>query len=163
LPPLKLGETIQQNTQTGQNITNPYLGVSYIPYQGLTGVVGSYLNFFSKSLILYVIPPAFPGVAYSVPFSAQLSVFYTSPLGTLTPIAQNVLFWLFFVNFNLAIFNNLPIYPMDGGQALERFLVGVSRGRINDEVANRITVAVTILLVFILVAVIAGPYLSAYL
>ena len=60
---------------------------------------------------------------------------------------QNLLFWIFFVNFNLAIFNNLPIYPMDGGQALERFLVGVGRGRIDDDNASRFATAVTVLLV----------------
>jgi len=159
---VKLGETITENTQTHQNTTSPYLGVSYIPYSGLTGIVGSYLHFYSRSVILYVIPPAFPGVAYQIPFSTQLGVFYTSPLGAVTPIAQNVLFWLFFVNFNLAIFNNLPIYPMDGGQALERFLVGVGRGKISDDIANRITVSVTVVLAFILISVVVGPYLSAY-
>jgi membrane-associated protease RseP (regulator of RpoE activity) len=162
LPGVKLGETIQENTQTGQNTTSPYLGVSYIPYQQLTGTVSSYLHFYSRSLILYVIPPAFPGVAYQIPFSAQLSIFYTSPLGSLTPVVENVLFWLFFVNFNLSIFNNLPIYPMDGGQALDRLLVGVGRGKINDDIANRVTMVVTLLLAFILVSVVVGPYLSAY-
>ena len=52
---------------------------------------------------------------------------------------------------------------MDGGQALERFLVGVGKGRINDDIANRIAVSVTLVLAFILVSVVAGPYLSAYL
>ena len=162
LPDVKLGETIQQNTQTGQNTTSPYLGVSYIPYQQLTGTVASYLHFYSRSLILYVIPPAFPGVEYQIPFSEQLSIFYTSPLGSLTPIVENILFWVFFVNFNLSIFNNLPIYPMDGGQALERFLVGVGRGRISDDIAGRITTVVALLFAFVLVSVVVGPYLSAY-
>ena len=40
IPNVKLGETIQENTQTHQNTTSPYLGVSYIPYSGLTGIVG---------------------------------------------------------------------------------------------------------------------------
>ncbi len=161
LPPITLGETITENTQTHQNTTHPYLGVSYIPYQGLTGVVNSYLHA-SRSVVLYVIPPAFPGVAGEVPFSAQLSIYYVSPLGAATPIVQNMLFWLFFVNFNLAIFNNLPIYPMDGGQALERFLVGIGRGKINDDIANRISIAVTVVLAFTLLSVVVGPYLSAY-
>ena len=162
LPNVKLGETIQENTQTHQNITHAYLGVSYIPYQSLTSTAKTYAHDYSNDPFLYIIPPAFPSVAYVIPFSAQLSGFYTSPLGSATPIAESLLFWLFFVNFNLAIFNNLPIYPMDGGQALERFLVGAGRGRISDEVAKRITIAVTILLVFTLVAVVGGPYLSAY-
>jgi membrane-associated protease RseP (regulator of RpoE activity) len=162
LPSVQLGEVITENTQTHQNTTSAYLGVSYIPYQGLKGTVTSYLNFYTKSFVLYVIPPAFPGVEYQIPFSAQLSIFYTSPLGAATPAVENILFWLFFVNFNLAIFNNLPIFPMDGGQALERLLVGVGRGRINEDIANRIAVAVTLIFAFILVAVVIGPYLSAY-
>ncbi len=163
---IELGEVIVKNLQTNQTTTYPYLGASTYTYQSLGGIVTGYLNFYSRSttsFLLYVIPPAFPGVAGSVPFSDELKVFYTSPLGPATNAVQNLLFWLFFVNFNLAIFNNLPIYPMDGGQALERFLVGVGRGRINDDVANRIAVAVTLLLVLVLLTVVVGPYLYAYL
>ncbi|MDA4113483.1 MAG: site-2 protease family protein [Thaumarchaeota archaeon] len=163
LPNVKLGETIQENTQTHQNITHAYLGVTYSAYQTLANTAHTYANDYTRQPIVYFLLPAFPNVAYVIPFSAQLSGFYTSPLGSATPIVENLLFWLFFVNFNLAIFNNLPIYPMDGGQALERFLVGAGKGRISDEVAKRITLAVTILLVLTLAGVVGGPYLSAYL
>ena len=159
---VKLGEVIEENTQTHQNTTLPYLGVSYIPYQQLTGTVSTYLHLTFESAIIYLIPPAFPAAASHIPFSDQLVIFYTSPLGALTPVVTNMLFWLFFVNFNLAIFNNLPIIPMDGGQAFERFLVGIGKGRINDDIANRVAVAVTLVFAFILIAVVAGPYLSAY-
>jgi membrane-associated protease RseP (regulator of RpoE activity) len=163
---IKLGEVIITNIQTHQNTTQAYFGTTTISYSGLHSLVSQYVNFYSRSptgSFLYVIPPAFPGVAGSIPFSDELKIFYTSPLGGATNVVQNVLFWFFFVNFNLAIFNNLPIYPMDGGQALERFLVGVGRGRISDEVANRVAVAVTIILALTLVVIVIGPYLSAYL
>jgi membrane-associated protease RseP (regulator of RpoE activity) len=165
-PNVKLGEVIVENTQTHQNTDKPYLGVTYIPYQQLKSTTSSYVTEYSRSatgFIEYVIPPAFPGVALSIPFSDQLKIFYTSPLGIATNAVQNLLFWIFFVNFNLAIFNNLPIYPMDGGQALERFLVGIGRGRIDDELARRIATGVTFVLVFVLLAVIVGPYITAYL
>ena len=70
------------------------------------------------------------------------------------------LFWLFFVNFNLAIFNSLPIYPMDGGQAFEIFLRGAGRGRISDELARRVTTGVTLAIFFALFILIAGPYIT---
>lgn len=165
-PNVKLGEVIVENTQTHQNTDKPYLGVTYIPYQQLKSTTSSYVTEYSRSatgFIEYVIPPAFPGVALSIPFSDQLKIFYTSPLGVATNAVQNLLFWIFFVNFNLAIFNNLPIYPMDGGQALERFLVGIGRGRIDDDLARRIATGVTFVLVFVLLAVIVGPYITAYL
>ena len=162
LPPIKLGETIVENIQTHQNTTSPYLGVSYIPYQSLQGIVSRYATLYATQPIGYMVPPSFPNVAGSIPFSDTLSMFYTSPLGASTAVIANLLFWIFFVNFNLSIFNNLPIYPLDGGQAFQRFLVGAGRGRINEDIAGRIALAVTLILAFILFATIVGPYLSAY-
>lgn len=162
---VKLGEIIVENTQTHQNTTEPYLGINYLTYQQLQSIVSGYVNLYSRSsigIVLYAIPPAFPGVQGSIPFSDELKAFYTSPLGGATNAVQNVLFWVFFVNFNLAIFNNLPIYPMDGGQSLERFLVGVGRGRISDATSRRLTTGITVLLLVLLLSVVIGPYLGAF-
>ena len=95
-----------------------------------------------------------------MPFSDTLSGFYTSPLGALTPAVTSSLYWMFFVNFNLAIFNSLPIYPMDGGQAFESFLRGAGRGRISDVLARRVTTGVTMAIFIALFVVIAGPYIT---
>lgn len=162
---VELGIVWNNNTQTHQNTSAPYLGVGYLTYGSLRGFVSSYVNPQNEApvkWVLYIIPPSFPGISVPVPFSPQLDVFYTSPFGALTNDLQNLLFWIFFVNFNLAIFNNLPIYPMDGGQALERFIVGVGRGRIDDANASRFATAVTVLLVAILVSVIVGPYVYVH-
>src|SRR4029077_13401249 len=94
-----------------------------------------------------------------VPFSTVLGGFYTSPLGVLTPAVTLTLYWLFFVNFNLAILNSLQIYPIDGGQSFETFLRGAGRGRISDELARRVTTGVTLAIFFALFVVIAGPYI----
>jgi membrane-associated protease RseP (regulator of RpoE activity) len=163
---VELGIVWDNNTQTHQNTSAPYLGVGYLTYGTLKGFVSSYVNPQNEApvkWVLYIVPPSFPGISVPVPFSPQLNVFYTSPLGGATNDLQNLLFWVFFVNFNLAIFNNLPIYPMDGGQALERFIVAVGRGKIDDAAASRLATAVTVLLIVILVSVIAGPYLYVYL
>ena len=161
-----LGEVVYTNTQTHQNTTGPYLGVGYIPYHNLAALVTSYANPLAQPpsrWVLYIIPPAFPGASGSIPFSDSLKGFYTSALGPVTYDVLNLVFWVFFVNFNLAIFNNLPIYPMDGGQALERFVVGIGRGRINDLRARSVTTWITVALVLVLLTVIAGPYVYHYL
>jgi membrane-associated protease RseP (regulator of RpoE activity) len=154
-------------TNTTQTIDYPYLGVGSLSYATLKADVSNYANAYAKDPALYILPPSFPGVAQFVPaqyipFSDLLIGFYHSPLGEANSAVDNLLFWVFFVNFNLAIFNCLPIYPMDGGQALERFLVGIGRGKITNELATRITTIVTIAVVLLLVVTIAGPYLGLF-
>jgi membrane-associated protease RseP (regulator of RpoE activity) len=84
--------------------------------------------------------------------------FYTSPIGPLLPAVTNLLFWLYFLNFNLAIFNALPIWPLDGGQAFQIGIKAFARGRLSEEGAQRVTIAATFVLVAILLLVILGPY-----
>ena len=153
----------QVNTTSGQStkVTYPFLGVDQASYGALQSTVSSYATAYKITPLAYIGEiPTFARFAFLVPFSDVLSGFYTSPLGSLTPAVTESLYWLFFVNFNLAIFNSLPIYPMDGGQAFESFLRGAGRGRISDELARRVTTGVTLAIFLALFVVIAGPYLA---
>jgi membrane-associated protease RseP (regulator of RpoE activity) len=69
-----------------------------------------------------IIPGLFSGTDTTVPFSSTLTPLYTSPLlgAAWYPIALT-LFWIWFINANLAFFNAIPLYPLDGGQALYNF------------------------------------------
>ena len=155
-----VNETSGQSTHT----IYPFLGVDQASYAALQGTANAYAGNYKSNPIAYLVEiPTFGQAQYLVPFSTVLSGFYTSPLGALTPAVTLTLYWLFFVNFNLAIFNSLPIYPMDGGQAFETFLRGAGRGRISDVLARRVTTGVTLAIFFALFAVIAGPYISGVL
>ena len=168
----KITETVIVTNSSNVVISNktytyPYLGVSSITYDTLKDEVNGYVNSYKTDPALYILPPSFPIIgnfapSESIPFSNLLIGFYSSPLGGAASVIDNLLFWLFFVNFNLALFNDLPIYPMDGGQAFERFLVGASRGRISDSLASRITIVVTVALVAVLFVTLAGPYLGLF-
>ncbi len=152
-----VNETSGKSTQ----VVYPFLGVQQVSYAALQGIAGTYAADYRSSPITYLVSiPTFGAAQTTIPFSNTLVGFYTSPLGALTPAVTLSLFWLFFVNFNLAIFNSLPIYPMDGGQAFETFLRGVGRGRISDALARRVTTGVTLAIFFALFAVIAGPYIT---
>jgi len=152
-----VNETSGQSTQT----IYPFLGVDQASYASLQATANTYAGNYKTTPIAYLVEiPTFGQAQYLVPFSTALSGFYTSPLGALTPAVTLTLYWMFFVNFNLAIFNSLPIYPMDGGQAFETFLRGAGRGRISDVLARRVTTGVTLAIFFALFAVIAGPYIS---
>jgi membrane-associated protease RseP (regulator of RpoE activity) len=156
--------TVDVNATTGKTIsstTYPFLGVDAASYASLQATASTYAGNYKTTPIAYLVEiPTFGEAQDLVPFSSVLSGFYTSPLGALTPAVALTLYWLFFVNFNLAIFNSLPIYPMDGGQAFETFLRGAGKGRISDELARRVTTGVTLAIFFALFAVIAGPYIS---
>lgn len=154
------------DTRTNQTLASyPYIGVNSISEESLRSAVSSYANLFANPL-LYIgcIPTLNLGnCQQAVPFSNSDSVFYTSPLGgALVPIA-NVLYWLFFLNFNLAIFNSLPIFPLDGGQAFGVGVEALVGGRLTEKGAMRITMATTVAVLFFLLAIIIGPYFYVYL
>ncbi len=157
--------TLVNNTSgKSTSTTYPFLGVNQASYDTLQATANGYATAYKSSPIAYLAEiPTFTRFEASVPFSDLLSSFYTSPLGALTPAVTSSLYWMFFVNFNLAIFNSLPIYPMDGGQAFESFLRGAGRGRISDELARRVTTGVTLAIFLALFVVIAGPYIAGAL
>jgi membrane-associated protease RseP (regulator of RpoE activity) len=151
------------NETSGQSstVTYPFLGVEQESYGSLQATASGYATAYKITPLAYIGEiPTFTRFELSIPFSDALSGFYTSPLGAWTPAVTSSLFWMFFVNFNLAIFNSLPIYPMDGGQAFESALRGAGRGRISDELARRVTTGVTLAIFFALFILIAGPYIA---
>jgi len=156
--------TVNETSGQSTTVTYPFLGVDEASYSQLQATSSSYATAYKSSPLAYLGEiPTFTRFELSIPFSDALSGFYTSPLGSLTPAVTSSLFWMFFVNFNLAIFNSLPIYPMDGGQAFENFLRGAGGGRISDELARRVTTGVTLAIFFALFILIAGPYISGAL
>lgn len=141
------------------NASLGYFGIHDQGYSDLQGVVSTYTGSFFKRPIMYLCIPTFPNCQSLAPFSDQLSGFYTSPYGAYTVPLANLFYWFFFLNFNLAIFNALPIYPLDGGQAYRAGLRGLLGKRISEKGIMGITTATTLVIV---VAVVLLP-LTSYL
>jgi membrane-associated protease RseP (regulator of RpoE activity) len=109
------------------------------------------------SLVLYMVPPSlYPGL---VPFSDSLIPFYTHPLGPDWHVYANVFFWLWFVNVNVAVFNALPIYPLDGGRMFDISLKSVLGQKIGEKNVSRITRAVTAAVLSVLLLIVVIPFL----
>jgi membrane-associated protease RseP (regulator of RpoE activity) len=81
-------------------------------------------------------------------------------LGDSYRIVSSLLYWIWFVNFNVAIFNALPIYPLDGGQAFRKLLTALVRGAEGQRIASAITTGVTLFFVSVIISIILLPYLS---
>lgn len=113
------------------------------------------------NVLKYLLVPTIPRAQFFVPYSDAMNVFYASPLGDVVFPLSNLFFWIWFMNFNLAIFNALPLYPFDGGQIFLAGLKAAGRGRISDRRAWITTVATSLVMASLIVSMIAIPYVLA--
>lgn len=135
-----------------------WIGTGSLSNSELTALVSGYTSVLQNPW-QYVCIPTLPQCQSRVPFSDAMGVFYTSALGSVTAPLANLLYWIFFLNFNLAIFNALPIYPLDGGQAFMVGVKAVGRGKLSERRLMQITGAATLAVVALILGVVAGPWL----
>ncbi len=143
-----------------ENTSRAFIGFVGLDSEAIKFTLDRYRTPSIMSPLIYFFLPTFATGQFQVPYSDTMQSFYTSPLGGATYAIANLFFWLWFVNFNLAIFNALPLYPLDGGQAVRAALTsyGASKGW-KENTAKRIVRAISLFIVALIVSVIAGPYL----
>ena len=84
---------------------------------------------------------------------------YTSPVfGAYYTIPANLFFWLWFINFNVAIFNALPIGPLDGGQLYNSLIDKKTQNK--KGILRHSSKLLTYGMVIVVVLSIALPYLQ---
>ena len=165
-----LGNTIDISwiDKTGENITHQVTLPSAVePGRGILGVsitplsaepqevLETYKNQFGQNPLAILLPPTFQeGI---VPYSDLMAPKYTSSVfgNNFAPIA-NMLFWLWFVNFNVGIFNALPIGPLDGGQLYSSLIENKAKSKTLARNANMLLTLVMTAIVF---AVLMLPYI----
>jgi membrane-associated protease RseP (regulator of RpoE activity) len=109
-------------------------------------VLDRYKNLFSTNPLGLLMPPTIQDEA--VPYSDLMAKRYGSSIfGTSFPIVANMFFWLWFINFNVAIFNALPIGPLDGGQLYGSFIESRTKKETGIAINNLITL-IMILMIF---------------
>jgi len=141
------------------NSSRAYFGLTAEGPGYLKELVQGYAGSFLSRPTIYLCIPTLPNCQDGVPFSGSNAPFYTSTYGaSLVPIA-NLLYWIFFLNFNLAVFNALPLYPLDGGQAFRIGVQVLGRGKLSEKTLTRISVLAAIAVVFTVFSVPAAAYL----
>lgn len=159
------GQTNNYNLTLGvypaPNVSKGFIGISQSFSQSdLVNIQHTYSSSFFKDPILYLLVPGILAQANSlVPFSNQLAPLYNSPvLGQAWyPIALTA-FWIWFINVNLAFFNAIPLYPLDGGQALLNFFSHFGRKWV-DSRAKTLTTIVSLLMFALILSFIFLPRL----
>ncbi len=116
----------------------------------------TYQKLATEMILLHFMPPTL--ASGLVPFSGALSNFYAHPLGENWHILASFLFWMWFVNINIAIFNSLPIYPLDGGQALKAVLKSLLGHRLEEKTISQIMVAITAVLLSVVALTVVIPF-----
>lgn len=129
---------------------------------------GSVLVSLFRLISLPLASVAIPGLGYNFAgFVGSNSEFYTitgplSFLGGGVFVLANVLFWTGWVNINLAIFNCIPAYPLDGGHILRTSTEAiVSRLPVGsrETLTGAVTTAVSLTMLAALVVMVFGPSL----
>jgi membrane-associated protease RseP (regulator of RpoE activity) len=131
------------------------LGVSITPLsREPQQVLDTYKHQFGQNPLAILLPPTFQQGL--VPFSDLMAPKYTSSVfGDNFAAVANMLFWLWFVNFNVGIFNALPIGPLDGGQLYGAVIENKAKSKALAKNANMLLTLVMAAIVF---AVLLLPY-----
>jgi membrane-associated protease RseP (regulator of RpoE activity) len=164
-----LGNTVDITwvNKAGEMITRPaMLPAAVEPGQGILGigvtvlspdpqaVLDRYEGWFGTNPLALLLPPTLQQGA--VPYSDLMAPKYeSSVLGNAFAPVANMLFWLWFINFNVGIFNALPIGPLDGGQLYGALIEKRAKSK---AIAKNVNMLLTLVMVAIVAASLALPY-----
>ena len=167
------GDTVDVTVSRGENLSDKYsasitltkseenktvMGVYLVTDSYLEDILTVYNNLTLDTMSIYMVPPSL--APSFVPFSDLLSTFYThSTLGKNWNVYANLFYWLWFVNLNVAIFNALPIYPLDGGRILDISLKTILNRKASKKTISRITYTITAVLITVLVLIAVIPFI----
>ena len=131
------------------------MGITIVPVESvLVDKLESYKKAFKNFPIIHFMPPTFPIGQTIHPYSEGLREYYKhSELNEFYVPITNTLYWIWFININLAIFNSLPIYPLDGGQSLNYLIQKGAPNKIRAH-SGSITRFVTLMLIISIVGTI---------
>ena len=131
------------------------IGVGVSSVQAPQSVLQDYTAAFSRNPLALLLPPTVNEGA--VPYSSLMHSWYSSPLGPMYAEIANILFWMWFINFNVGIFNALPIGPLDGGQLYSSFIESRTKSPVLAKSASSL---LTYLTLGIVLASLIIPYID---
>lgn len=150
-----------------------FLGVGFNPYQGYISILQNpFKNDFPNGLILlYALPFFGYMVGYNPiasPFTDSLTI--NGPLGLIPTNLfwgiVNTLYWIFWLNLAVALFNVLPIMPLDGGflfnDAVKK-LIEIFKSNISDLKRDTIAKNISTFVSLLILLIVLFPWIIKYL
>ena len=108
-------------------------------------VLDNYNNLFLTNQLAILMPPTLQ--KNLVPYSDVMSSQYTSSIfGSSFPIIANLLFWIWFINFNFGVFKSLPISYLPGG-SLYNSIIEYKLKNKPKWIVKGITISVSIIMI----------------
>jgi len=138
-----------------------FMGVYYYPSDEVTARIADALRtpqgflylltlpFDSSSTGQYLRMLAFDTVEISY-FTVPFTQFWT---------LVHLLFWCGWINLNVGIFNAIPMVPLDGGYIMKEGLEGMLKRRGWERFTDKVVMTVSWVMLFLMVSLIALPYL----
>lgn len=170
---VKLSSLYQYNKSDESYKNISLLGVGFNPYTHLFDYVKNpFLNDFPSSfLALSFLPISSYIIGYNPiaePFTHAYQI--QGPLSVISPdvfwIIFTILFWIFWLNFLVGLFNILPMFPLDGGylfkDAISLFLKKVFKN-MSEERTEKISKNIFFIISLIILFVIISQFFVKYI
>lgn len=148
--PVTKQATLPDSVEPGKGILG--IGVTNLPPSS-GAALDRYKGAFSSNPLALLLPPTIQEGL--IPYSDLMTPKYVSSIGPVWSPIANTLFWLWFINFNVGIFNALPIGPLDGGQLYSSLIEKKIKSQV---MARNAATMLTIVMVAIVAASILLPY-----
>jgi len=158
------------NNESHKNLS--FLGVGFNPYEGYISVLKNpFSNNIPNNLILLY---ALPFFGYIAGYNPIASPFTNSLLinGPLSLIPDNIfwgivntIYWIFWLNLAVGLFNVLPIIPLDGGilfnDAIKAFIKKIKKN-ITDEQREKIAKNFSAIISLLILFIVLFPWIIKY-
>ena len=123
-------------------------------------VLDNYESLFLTNPLAILMPPTLQ--QNIVPYSESMSSYYSSSIfGPVFPFIANLLFWIWFINFNIGTFKSLPIFYLPGGR-LYNIIIEYKLKNKPKWIVKGITISLSIIMM-LFVYILTYNYLSDWL
>lgn len=147
-----------------------YLGVGPNPYIEFLPILKNPFNNFPNNFLLFYIIPLLGLDGYNPIYSPFTdSYIITGPLNFIPDnifwIIVNSIYWIFWLNLAVGLFNVLPMIPLDGGFLFSdaiRTLIQRIKKNISDEKRDKIVRNVSLATSFLILIIVLFPWLVKY-